>query len=95
MQIAQSTSYNRPFFIGTTGLTITMTLSKNGGGFNSSSGSVTEISAGWYYVALDATDTNTLGGLAYVPTGSGLPTFLGLPADQIVGQLSISGVVVE
>jgi len=56
---------------GATGLTPTVTLSKNGGAFASPSGAVTEISAGWYKVAGNATDTNTLGPLLLHATGTG------------------------
>jgi len=47
-----------------TGLSPTVTLSKNGGAFASPSGAVTEIANGWYKVAGNATDTGTLGPLA-------------------------------
>ena len=47
-----------------TGLSPTVTLSKNGAAFASPSGAVTEIANGWYKVAGNATDTNTLGPLA-------------------------------
>jgi len=47
-----------------TGKTPTVTLSKNGGAFASPAGAVSEISGGWYKVAGNATDTNTLGPLA-------------------------------
>ena len=47
-----------------TGLSPTVTLSKNGGAFASPSGAVSEIANGWYKVAANATDTNTLGPLA-------------------------------
>lgn len=46
-----------------TGKTLTVTVSKNGGAFASGSSGVAELSAGWYSVALTATDTNTLGDL--------------------------------
>ena len=46
-----------------TGKTLTVTASKNGGSFNALSGTVSEVSSGWYKVALDTTDTNTLGTL--------------------------------
>src|SRR5215472_13067128 len=46
-----------------TGLTPTVTLSKNGAAFASPAGAVTEIANGWYQVAGNATDTNTLGDL--------------------------------
>lgn len=56
---------------GKTGLSPTVTLSKNGGAFGAAAGAVTEISAGWYKVAGNATDTATLGPLALHATGSG------------------------
>lgn len=56
---------------GKTGLSPTVTLSKNGGSFASPSGSVTEIGSGWYKVAGNATDTGTLGPLVLHATGSG------------------------
>ena len=48
---------------GKTGLTPTVTLSKNGGGFNAASGAVTELGGGLYALAGNATDRNTLGEL--------------------------------
>ncbi len=47
-----------------TGLVPVVTLSKNGGAFASPSGAVSEIANGWYKVAANATDSNTLGPLA-------------------------------
>lgn len=50
-----------------TGKTIAITISKNGGAFgnpNAGATNATEISAGFYKVALDATDTGTAGHLA-------------------------------
>lgn len=48
-----------------TGKTVTVTLRKTGGGtsFTAASGSVTEIGNGWYQLAANATDRNTLGDL--------------------------------
>ncbi len=73
-RIPQSASYLlvfRAFLLTTgaeaTGVTIAVTISKNGGAFgNPNAGAInaTEISSGWYKVTLDATDTNTLGPLA-------------------------------
>ncbi len=54
-----------------TGLSPTVTLSKNGASFASPSGAVTEVGSGWYKVAGNATDTNTLGPLVLHATGSG------------------------
>lgn len=49
-----------------TGKTVAIVISKNGGAFgnpNAGATNATEVSAGWYKVTLDATDTNTLGDL--------------------------------
>lgn len=54
-----------------TGLTPTVTLSKNGAAFASPSGAVTEIANGWYKIAGNATDTGTLGSLLLHATGTG------------------------
>lgn len=53
----------------------TVTLSKNGASFGAASGAVTEIANGWYKVAGNATDTNTLGPLVlHATAASGDPT---------------------
>jgi hypothetical protein len=46
-----------------TGKTLTVTLSKDGAAFGAVGGSVSEISSGWYKIALNTTDTGTLGTL--------------------------------
>lgn len=56
---------------GLTGLTVTVTLSKNGGAFAAAGGAVAEISSGWYKVSLNTTDTNTLGDLGLHCTATG------------------------
>jgi len=56
---------------GKTGLSPTVTLSKNGGSFASPSGAVTEVGNGYYKVAGNATDTATLGPLILHATGTG------------------------
>ena len=56
---------------GATGVTPTVTLSKNGGAFASPAGAVTEIGNGWYKVAGNATDTSTLGPILLHATGTG------------------------
>jgi hypothetical protein len=48
---------------GLTGASPTVTLSKNCAAFGAASGAVTEISSGWYKLAANATDMNTLGAL--------------------------------
>jgi hypothetical protein len=86
--LKSSTGY--PFFFlmvdssdhitGKTGLSPTVTISKSGASFASPSGSVTEISSGWYKVAGNATDTNTDGPILLHATGSGAD-----PTDAVVG----------
>lgn len=49
---------------GAAGLTPTVTLSKNGGAFAAAAGAVTGIGSGWYSLAGNATDRDTLGELA-------------------------------
>lgn len=56
---------------GATGLTLTVTASKDGGAFGSISPTVTERGNGWYSLALTSSHTDTLGDLALQITGSG------------------------
>ncbi len=56
---------------GKTGLTPTVTLSKNGAAFGSPAGAVSEVANGWYKVAGNATDSNTEGPLALHATATG------------------------
>ncbi len=72
-------TYSIPFFMidsadhvaGKTGLSPTVTISKNGGAFASPSGAVSELSGGWYLLAANSTDRNTLGPLAIHATAAG------------------------
>lgn len=56
---------------GKTGLTLTVTASKNGAAFASITPTVTERGDGWYNVALTAAHTDTEGDLALHVTSSG------------------------
>lgn len=56
---------------GKPGLTCTVTLSKNAGAFAAAAGAVTEIGNGWYKLAANATDSNTLGKLILHATATG------------------------
>lgn len=56
---------------GETGLTLTITASKNGAAFASISPTVTERGDGWYSLALTTSHTDTLGDLALHITSSG------------------------
>lgn len=55
---------------GKTGLTLTITASKDGGAFASIAPTVTERGDGWYALALTASHTDTLGDLALHITGT-------------------------
>ncbi len=56
---------------GATGKSPTVTIQKNLGAFAAPLGAVTEISSGWYAVAANATDANTLGSLLLHASASG------------------------
>jgi hypothetical protein len=57
-----------------TGLTPTVTLSKNGGAFLAAAGAVSELGGGWYKVGGSSTDTNTPGLLLLHATATGADT---------------------
>lgn len=75
---------------GATGLTLTITISKDGGAFASITPTVTERGNGWYNLALTTTHTNTLGDLAFHITGSGAdPCDFKLPVEvELTGRLN-------
>jgi len=52
------------------GIAPTVTLRKSGGAFGAPAGAVTEVANGWYKVAGNATDTDTLGPLLLHATGA-------------------------
>lgn len=60
---------------GLTGLTPTVTLSKNGGSFAAAEGAVSEVGNGWYALAGNATDRNTEGALIIHATATGADPF--------------------
>jgi len=64
---------------GKTGLTLTITASKDGAAFASISPTVTERGDGWYALALTASHTDTLGDLALHVTGAAAD-----PADMVL-----------
>lgn len=80
-----STTYPITFFMadatdhitGKTGLTPTVTLSKNGAAFGAAAGAVSEIGNGWYALAGNATDRGTLGELAVHAEAAGADAFDG------------------
>lgn len=79
MWITQSTGPHEMVFMtdsadhvtGKTGLTLTITASKNGGAFASISPTVTERGSGWYDLALTSSHTDTAGPLAIHITATG------------------------
>lgn len=85
--IRQSTAYNVMVFMvqsanhvtGATGLTLTITASKNGAAFASITPTVTERGDGWYNLALTTSHTDTTGDLALHITSSGAD-----PSDVLI-----------
>lgn len=77
--LKQSTARNVEIFMtdsadhitGKTGLTLTIAASKDGGAFAAITPTVTELSYGWYSLALTTAHTDTLGDLAIHVTGAG------------------------
>lgn len=89
--VQQSTASDPLFFFLTassdhisalTGATPTVTISKNGAAFAAPAGAVTEIANGWYQVAGNATDTNTLGDILLHATATS-----GDPCDLVAAQV--------
>src|SRR6266511_2610184 len=81
-----STAHPIPFLMidsadhvaGKTGLSPTVTLSKDGGTFAAAAGAVTELTNGWYVLAGNATDRGTLGTLAIHASATGADPFDGM-----------------
>ncbi len=78
-----TTTYPIPFFMsdssdhmtGKTGLSPTVTLSKNGAEFSDAEGTVSETGNGWYLLAANANDRDTLGSLVIHAEASGSDPF--------------------
>jgi hypothetical protein len=65
-------------FTAVTGLTVTVTVSKNGAAFGAAAGSVTEVANGVYYYEATAAELDTLGFIALRATGAAARDFLAL-----------------
>lgn len=112
MLLKQSTARNSMIFMtdssdhvtGKTGLTLSITASKDGGTFSAISPTITDRGDGWYNIALTTGHTDTLGDLVIHATGAGAdPTdriyqvVLDLPGSSVVvasGGISSSSFVV-
>lgn len=96
--LKQSTARNLLVFMtdsadhvtGKASLTLTITASKDGAAFASISPTVTELSGGWYSLALTSSHTDTLGDLALHITATGADpsdvreqVFAGLPGESV------------
>lgn len=101
MLLKQSTSRNVPVLVvesadhitGLTGATLTVTASKDGGTFATITPTVTELSGGWYNLALTSTHSNTLGALAlHVTATSADPTDVLLEVVADLPGASVSSV---
>lgn len=67
---------------GKTGLAPTVTISKNAAAFAAPAGAVSELANGWYKVAANATDSNTLGPIKLHATGAAAD-----PTDLVVADV--------
>ena len=76
-----------------TGLSPTFQLSKNGGAFANATNSISEISNGWYYVDLTATETNTDGPIIFRATAAGADEWRDF--GQVVSSVPIDAAVVN
>lgn len=85
----------RPFHVGVSGLSITITISKDGGSFAAPGNpNLGEIGAtGVYNWTSAGTETDTEGALTYQLAGTGLPAGLSMPVDTVV--LLAGGIVVQ
>lgn len=98
--ISQSTAVRIPLYAvqsadhitPATGITIAVTISRNGAAFgNPSAGATnaTSIGSGWYYADLSTTDTATLGPVIVLGTGTGIDNvtmaLLVIPALTVAG----------
>lgn len=70
---------------GKTGLTLTITASKNGAAFASITPTVTERTGGWYSLALTSSHTDTLGDLVIHCTGTNAD-----PADRLFNVVPVN-----
>jgi hypothetical protein len=96
-EFKQSTADNHMVFMtdsadhitGRTGLTLTITSSKNGAAFGAIAPTVTERGNGWYALALTAVMLDTVGDLAFHVTGTGADPcdFKVLVVSRIAGDL--------
>lgn len=83
---------------GLTGLSPAVEISKNGGAFASPVGAIAEIGYGWYALAGNATDRNTLGTLLVHAEAEGADPFdMDITIDSYLGHLDgdISGLPSE
>jgi len=77
---------------GSTGETVTVQLSKNGGAFGAASGSVSELSGGWYKLSANATDLNTEGPLIIEASATGCDKWRDLAHVYIVVPVNVKQV---
>ena len=75
-----------------TGLSPTVTISKNGGAYGSPAGAVSEIANGMYQVAAHATDSNTAGPVAVHAAVATADNFDGLVAFVVDPTVALYGV---
>jgi hypothetical protein len=74
LTVQQNSTRAFNIYFGVTGLTVTATLSKNGGTFNSVSPTITDRGNGYYSIAPIAAHRDTIGENAWLFTATGQPS---------------------
>lgn len=72
-----------------------MEISKNGAAFATPAGAITELSDGWYLMSYTSGDTDTVGAIVWNPLTGGWPGAVGLPVDEVLAPITISGKVIQ
>lgn len=84
------------YVTGSTGKTLSVTVSKNGGAFAAADNSVTEVGSGWYKITLSTDETDTAGDLVIRSTATGCAEWrqirevVSTPAGSFAATLSIT-----
>ncbi len=89
--VTQNSAKAFNIYFGVSGLTVTATLSKNGGSFNSVSPTITDRSNGYYSITPLAAHRDTIGENAWLFSASGQPS---LPRVEQVGLANVDAVAV-
>jgi hypothetical protein len=83
-QFTQNTARSISVYVGDTGLTLTVVISKAGGAFSAIAGAVSELMLGWYRIVLADSDVDTIGDLAFHCTDPTYSDPVAVWVDEVV-----------